>query len=101
MRTPEAAVSDASQLYHAELTRPFESPSKSRRSNAGMPFEQTVRMAIRHPARRHFVKTVWRALLCGPAVWVCVASAQEPLPQFTSSVQLVEVYASVTDAKGE
>ena len=58
-------------------------------------------MGINHPARRRLVKTLWRALLCGPAVWVCVASAQEPLPQFTSSVQLVEVYATVTDAKGE
>jgi Ca-activated chloride channel family protein len=28
-------------------------------------------------------------------------AAQEPLPQFSSSVQLVEVYATVTDAKGE
>src|SRR5262245_50957153 len=27
--------------------------------------------------------------------------AQERLPQFSSSVQLVEVYATVTDAKGE
>ena len=30
-----------------------------------------------------------------------VLAAQEPLPQFSSSVQLVEVYATVTDAKGE
>src|SRR5262245_41959403 len=30
-----------------------------------------------------------------------VVSAQEQLPQFSSSVQLVEVYASVTDSKGE
>lgn len=32
---------------------------------------------------------------------VCGAAAQEPLPTFSSSVQLVEVYATVTDAGGE
>ena len=42
-----------------------------------------------------------RLLLCGAALWVPVAAAQEQLPQFSSSVQLVEVYATVTDAKGE
>jgi Ca-activated chloride channel family protein len=30
-----------------------------------------------------------------------IIAAQEPLAQFSSSVQLVEVYATVTDAKGE
>jgi Ca-activated chloride channel family protein len=42
--------------------------------------------------------------LLAPALWIGVVAAQEgqdPLPQFSSSVQLVEVYASVTDAKGE
>ena len=32
---------------------------------------------------------------------VGVFVAQEPVPQFSSSVQLVEVYATVTDARGE
>jgi Ca-activated chloride channel family protein len=44
------------------------------------------------------------AALIAPALWMGAVSAQEgqdPLPQFSSSVQLVEVYASVTDAKGE
>lgn len=39
-----------------------------------------------------------------PALWLGGVSAQgsqDPLPQFSSSVQLVEVYASVTDANGE
>jgi Ca-activated chloride channel homolog len=34
-------------------------------------------------------------------VWLRAVGAQEQLPQFSSSVQLVEVYATVTDAKGE
>jgi len=41
------------------------------------------------------------AALIAPALWMAAVSAQEgqdPLPQFSSSVQLVEVYASVTDA---
>lgn len=38
-------------------------------------------------------------LLCTSAA--ALATAQEQLPQFSSSVQLVEVYATVTDAKGE
>jgi Ca-activated chloride channel homolog len=33
--------------------------------------------------------------------WLSGVTAQEQLPQFSSSVQLVEVYATVTDAKGE
>jgi Ca-activated chloride channel family protein len=33
--------------------------------------------------------------------WLNGVTAQEPLPQFSSSVQLVEVYATVTDARGE
>jgi Ca-activated chloride channel homolog len=42
----------------------------------------------------------------GPLLMACafaagVVAAQEELPQFSSSVQLVEVYATVTDAKGE
>ena len=48
--------------------------------------------------------TVGRLLLFGPAataVLLTSAAAQDPLPQFSSSVQLVEVYATVTDAKGE
>jgi Ca-activated chloride channel family protein len=44
---------------------------------------------------------VGRAVLCAPAVWLTAAVAQEPLAQFSSSVQLVEVYATVTDANGE
>jgi Ca-activated chloride channel family protein len=35
------------------------------------------------------------------AVFTCVLAAQDPVPRFSSSVQLVEVYATVTDAKGE
>ena len=47
-----------------------------------------------------------RFCLLGPAFvgWIvslAVVSAQEPVAQFSSSVQLVEVYASVTDARGE
>jgi Ca-activated chloride channel family protein len=43
------------------------------------------------------------ARLIGLAVLLLTSTpaAQEPLPQFSSSVQLVEVYATVTDAKGE
>jgi Ca-activated chloride channel family protein len=47
---------------------------------------------------------VGRVLLSGTAVVALLIStlaAQEQLPQFSSSVQLVEVYATVTDAKGE
>jgi Ca-activated chloride channel homolog len=40
-------------------------------------------------------------LVCGPAGWRAAVTAQEPQAQFSSSVQLVEVYATVTDAKGE
>jgi len=38
-----------------------------------------------------------------PAFLCCglVAAAQEPIPRFSSRVQLVEVYATVTDARGE
>src|ERR1044071_2857004 len=43
----------------------------------------------------------WRVLFCGPAIGIAVLSAQEPVAQFSSRVQLVEVYASVTDEKGE
>jgi len=47
-----------------------------------------------------------RVLLVGPALGLALlamvsAQEQEPRAQFSSSVQLVEVYASVTDAKGE
>ena len=41
------------------------------------------------------------ALFYGPGAWLSVVTAQEPQAQFSSSVQLVEVYATVTDAKGE
>lgn len=41
------------------------------------------------------------ALFCGPVAWLSVVTAQEPQAQFSSSVQLVEVYATVTDARGE
>ena len=53
---------------------------------------------------------VYRVFLAGSALllsvaWLGAVSAQEqgrePLAQFSSSVQLVEVYASVTDARGE
>jgi Ca-activated chloride channel family protein len=43
------------------------------------------------------MKSLIFAVLCCSAVLV----AQEPLPRFSSRVQLVEVYATVTDAKGE
>ncbi len=39
--------------------------------------------------------------LTGAAVAAQEPRSQEPLPVFSSSVQLVEVYATVTDAKGE
>lgn len=65
----------------------------------GTGFEQGILMAINQ---------LRRALFCVPLVWLSVLSAQEgPLPaqepqaQFSSSVQLVEVYATVTDQKGE
>ena len=35
------------------------------------------------------------------ALLTCVLAAQEPAARFSTSVQLVEVYATVTDAKGE
>lgn len=38
-------------------------------------------------------------VLCGAVIVPC--AAQEPRPQFSSRVQLVEVYASVTDTSGE
>ena len=38
-------------------------------------------------------------VLCGAVIVPC--AAQDALPQFSSRVQLVEVYASVTDAAGE
>ena len=41
------------------------------------------------------------ALFCGPVARLSVVTAQEPQAQFSSSVQLVEVYATVTDARGE
>ena len=83
MRTPESTVPECAQLYHA--------------GTRGMPFERLVRMAL---TNKLLANVVGRALMCAPAIWVCVA-AQEPLAQFSSSVQLVEVYATVTDAKGE
>jgi Ca-activated chloride channel family protein len=46
---------------------------------------------------------MWR-LVGGPLIVLVtlgVVSAQEPVAQFSSNVQLVEVYATVTDAKGE
>ena len=47
-------------------------------------------------------KTPFRLLLLlFSASAAALAAAQEPLPSFSSSVQLVEVYATVTDAKGE
>jgi Ca-activated chloride channel homolog len=42
--------------------------------------------------------------MCASALWgaaIVPRAAQEPLPQFSSRVQLVEVYASVTDQAGE
>jgi Ca-activated chloride channel family protein len=47
-----------------------------------------------------------RVLLFGPAVLLALVGgslvrAQEPIAQFSSNVQLVEVYATVLDAKGE
>jgi Ca-activated chloride channel family protein len=44
---------------------------------------------------------LWSAAVAASAAFLGVVSAQEPLAQFSSSVQLVEVYATVTDAKGE
>jgi Ca-activated chloride channel family protein len=37
----------------------------------------------------------------GPLVWLTSVLAAQDVPQFSSSVQLVEVYATVTDANGE
>jgi Ca-activated chloride channel family protein len=42
-----------------------------------------------------------RILLLGPAVLAVTLAAQEPAPRFSAGVQLVEVYATVTDAAGE
>lgn len=39
-------------------------------------------------------------LLFGPVVVAAVVAAQEPAPRFSTGVQLVEVYATVTDAAG-
>src|SRR5688572_25051033 len=93
MGTAEVPEPECAQLYHAD-TR-------------GMPFERLVRMVMNNlrrvlgnRTRPTLANFVGRVLICGPAAWVCVA-AQEPLAQFSSSVQLVEVYATVTDAKGE
>ena len=52
------------------------------------------------------VSRVERVLFFGAAVFLSVvagtlAGAQEPIAQFSSNVQLVEVYATVLDARGE
>ena len=46
-------------------------------------------------------KTPFRLFLLLFSTAAAALAAQEPLPSFSSSVQLVEVYATVTDAKGE
>ena len=39
--------------------------------------------------------------MVGPAVLAAAVAAQEPAPRFSAGVQLVEVYATVTDARGD
>jgi Ca-activated chloride channel family protein len=46
---------------------------------------------------RNVVSAIWALFAASAAV----VGQQEPVAQFSSSVQLVEVYATVTDAKGE
>ena len=50
------------------------------------------------------ITQIWRLGVTGAAVLcaaTAIASAQDPVAQFSSQVQLVEVYATVTDDKGE
>jgi Ca-activated chloride channel family protein len=51
--------------------------------------------------RKTRLAAVGRVLLCGPAVLAVTLAAQEPAPRFSAGVQLVEVYATVTDAAGD
>ena len=56
--------------------------------------------------KRYRARLALLAILCGavgavPAGTPEARSLQEPLAQFSSSVQLVEVYVTVTDAKGD
>jgi Ca-activated chloride channel family protein len=63
-----------------------------------------LRRLVRQQTRPPQARLV-RVLLCGPVVLSIVAAgfvrAQEPIAQFSSNVQLVEVYATVLDTKGE
>jgi Ca-activated chloride channel family protein len=64
---------------------------------------RVLKSKTRPPLRAN--RRAGRVLLSGPALALLLgavsAREQEPLAQFSSSVQLVEVYASVTDANGE
>lgn len=63
------------------------------------------RILLQGPALWHVGRVLWLGpalLFLGPAALPTgVLAAQEQIPQFSSSVQLVEVYATVTDAQGE
>ena len=68
-----------------------------------------TRRGSHNQSRPVLTRRVGRALLCGAAILLSIATAgtvvpvraQEPLAQFSSNVQLVEVYATVLDASGE
>src|SRR5688572_7565597 len=68
-----------------------------------------TRRGSHNQSRPALTRRVGRALLCGAAILLSIATAgtvvpvraQEPLAQFSSNVQLVEVYATVLDASGE
>jgi Ca-activated chloride channel family protein len=69
-----------------------------------MAFEKPRLMAFNTFCRVWKSRTRGLSIGCALAIGclgVVSAQDQEPLAQFSSSVQLVEVYASVTDAKGE
>ncbi len=70
-------------------------PADARRRPRGHGLRSAVR--LQHRAGR----TAAAALLMTCAAAAQQPEEQDPLPQFSSSVQLVEVYATVTDAKGE
>src|SRR3989442_10035041 len=63
-------------------------------SNSGIPMRPICHLVLAGTA------AIVPCLAAGLSPWL-VLHAQEPVAQFSSRVQLVEVYASVTDASGE
>ena len=57
---------------------------------------------LNEPAKERLMHTPFGRFLSTVLIFsACAVAAQEPRPQFSSSVQLVEVYATVTDTRGE